>query len=324
MKKISIITPCFNASSTLRRTWASIKAQTIGLDALECIFVDDASTDNNETWDTLCAIENEAAESVKIIRLSENVRQGGARNTGLSLAEGKYLQFLDADDELYSPKACEMLYETAERTEADIIQFNHRMETAGQYKDVIRSREARLYTIRSPEDRKPFLTAERVNYGCWNKFYRMSLVRETAAFFPEHRIYEEPAFVYPQFLFAKTVQLIQDYMILYHMHPEQTMAADAGRRLTDHPAVQMELLEYCMRHPDLMQIYHNAIEYNFLWSFYLETIIFAKNAGVRLADEFMTHMRRSCRTLFPSGMGNPYIGKLKEEYRDIIGEVYRT
>ncbi len=38
-KKISIIIPCFNVANYLDRSYASLKNQTIGIDEIECIFV---------------------------------------------------------------------------------------------------------------------------------------------------------------------------------------------------------------------------------------------------------------------------------------------
>ena len=51
MAKISVILPCYNVSAYIDRCLTSIINQTIGVDALEIICVDDASTDN--TWQKL-------------------------------------------------------------------------------------------------------------------------------------------------------------------------------------------------------------------------------------------------------------------------------
>ena len=99
-KKISIIIPCHNCSNSLGMTWDSIKAQNMSIDELECIFVDDASDDEGATVDMLMKIENEAPDSVLLIRLEKNVRQGGARNAALQYVSGDFILFLDADDTL--------------------------------------------------------------------------------------------------------------------------------------------------------------------------------------------------------------------------------
>lgn len=51
MKKISVIIPCYNVSAYIDRCMTSIVSQTMGMDSLEIICVDDASTD--DTWEKL-------------------------------------------------------------------------------------------------------------------------------------------------------------------------------------------------------------------------------------------------------------------------------
>ena len=55
MKKISVIIPCYNVSPYLARLLDSLTAQTIGIENLELIFVNDASTD--DTYEKLLEIE---------------------------------------------------------------------------------------------------------------------------------------------------------------------------------------------------------------------------------------------------------------------------
>lgn len=52
-KKVSVIIPCFNATKWLPKCFLSLVQQTIGIENIELIFVDDASTDNGETWNML-------------------------------------------------------------------------------------------------------------------------------------------------------------------------------------------------------------------------------------------------------------------------------
>ena len=89
-RSVSIIIPCHNSDATLKRCWNSIKNQSMDLGSMEIFFVDDASDDNNATWEMLLEIENEAPESVIILHLEENMRQGEARNAVLPYIHGKY------------------------------------------------------------------------------------------------------------------------------------------------------------------------------------------------------------------------------------------
>src|ERR1700722_4011224 len=63
-----------------------------GVEDLECLVVDDGSTD--DTCQRLTRIQD---PRLRVIRL-EKVGVGAARNHGLEVATGKYIAFLDADD----------------------------------------------------------------------------------------------------------------------------------------------------------------------------------------------------------------------------------
>ncbi len=122
MKKVSIVVPCYNTATYLARCMEHIIRQTIGLENIEIILVDDASTDNGATLQMIMEYEQKYPETVIAIPLEQNMRQGGARNIGISYAGGEYLMFCDADDWL-SLDAMEILYRTAQEYQADVVEY---------------------------------------------------------------------------------------------------------------------------------------------------------------------------------------------------------
>lgn len=79
-KKISVIVPCYNSEKYIEKCFDSLRKQTLGLEELQVIFVDDASTDN-----TLEYLQRYAAiypQSVEVINLEKNHRQGGGEEPG--------------------------------------------------------------------------------------------------------------------------------------------------------------------------------------------------------------------------------------------------
>ena len=93
---ISVIIPCYNVSKYLDRCMDSLLKQTIGYNKLELIFINDASTDN--TLDMLLGYEEKYPDTVLVINLEENKKQGFARNLALEYATGKYIGYVDSDD----------------------------------------------------------------------------------------------------------------------------------------------------------------------------------------------------------------------------------
>lgn len=98
MTLVSIIIPAYNHAHLLADTLHSALAQTHA--ALEVIVVDDGSQDN--TRGVVAAF----AGRVTYLR-QENAGVCAARNSGLALAQGEFVLFLDSDD-LLAPKAIEI------------------------------------------------------------------------------------------------------------------------------------------------------------------------------------------------------------------------
>lgn len=89
---ISVIVPVFNTAENLNKCIDSILSNTYN--DFELILVDDGSTDNSGT---IC--DEYAACDIRI-RVIHQVNQGeiAARATGIRLAKGQYLYFVDSDD----------------------------------------------------------------------------------------------------------------------------------------------------------------------------------------------------------------------------------
>ncbi|XOV89472.1 MAG: FkbM family methyltransferase [Pseudomonadota bacterium] len=95
---VSIIMPLYNAGGYLREAIMSVLSQR---SSLELVIVDDGSTDGS----FLLAAELATCDNrIRIVRNKSNKGVSGARNTGLQLARGEFVAFLDADDS-YEPGA---------------------------------------------------------------------------------------------------------------------------------------------------------------------------------------------------------------------------
>ena len=91
---ITVVVPIFNRVEYLEQAINSILKQ--GMDNIEIIIVDDGSTEDIMPGVTLCIAK--APDKIRYMR-QINKGPGGARNQGIRSARGKYIAFLDADDE---------------------------------------------------------------------------------------------------------------------------------------------------------------------------------------------------------------------------------
>jgi glycosyltransferase involved in cell wall biosynthesis len=98
MPKVSIIVPCYNQAHYLDAALQSVLDQTYA--NWECIIVNDGSLD-----DTAAVAAKWVAQDGRFIYLyKENGGLSSARNAGLEVAKGAYVQFLDSDDFLDNRK----------------------------------------------------------------------------------------------------------------------------------------------------------------------------------------------------------------------------
>ena len=87
----SIVIPVYNRPEALRRAVDSCLSQTYG--DFEILVVDDGSAESVCT-----TLQDITDKRLKCIRLEQNKGVSNARNTGMELATGKYIAFLDSDD----------------------------------------------------------------------------------------------------------------------------------------------------------------------------------------------------------------------------------
>jgi glycosyltransferase involved in cell wall biosynthesis/CDP-glycerol glycerophosphotransferase (TagB/SpsB family) len=121
---VSIVIPFYNVELYLAETLNSIIRQSYGIENLEVILVDDCGDDSS-----LNIAEKYIpflGSRVQLIRHKENRGLGGARNSGIELASGKYIMFIDSDDFIDKESITELVW-TIESDKSDIVIYNMRI-----------------------------------------------------------------------------------------------------------------------------------------------------------------------------------------------------
>jgi len=117
---VSVIVPCFNRDYFLGDTLKSIQEQSYH--NWECIIVNDGSNDNTEQ------VANEYCRKDDRFKYiwQENNGPSIARNTGLSLSVGDFVQFLDSDDIIHVDKLKKQI-ESLQKEDADVLVCGYRL-----------------------------------------------------------------------------------------------------------------------------------------------------------------------------------------------------
>lgn len=181
MPLFSLIVPAYNAERYMRDCVASVSAQT--LSDWEMVVVDDGSTDGT------ASIAAELAAADPRVRLLQKPNGGvsSARNAGLDAAQGRYVVFLDSDDEM--PTGALVAYAAViERSAPDVVQgVASRVDAQGRELSYITvtPRMAACATVHEAVEALTLPDKAPLLHYIWNKAYSRDLLERSHARFDE-------------------------------------------------------------------------------------------------------------------------------------------
>ncbi|WP_326697606.1 glycosyltransferase [Streptomyces sp. NBC_01754] len=221
---VTVVIGAYNAMPYLTRCLESVVGQSIGLDRLEVVAVDDGSTD--ETGEELDRLAQKHPDAVRVVHQENSGGPSAPRNKGLELAGGRYVIFVDADDHL-NTEALERMLAVADEQGSDVV--------LGRVAGVNRAAPKRVFTGNLPR-------ADLFESRVWwtlsaHKLFRRKHVLDLGLRFPTHyRIGEDQMFVSRAYLAAEVISVVADYDCYYLVRREDggnitTSDRDMGRRL---------------------------------------------------------------------------------------------
>ena len=219
MVDISVIVPCFNAERYLRVCLESLKAQKTP--EIEMIFIDDGSSDATGAILDAFARTEPRAQVVHIL----NSGVSAARNRGLSMAKGRYIAFVDADDALEEDSFAR-LYQAAVRSGAQITSANHILfdEALGQRVPV----EIEPVVQQPSEIVREIIHMHRIYNNIWNKLYVRDLFDGNMTLDEGVRIGEDALLNLRLYLRARRVSHLPECTYVYRVHSRSAMASIGG------------------------------------------------------------------------------------------------
>lgn len=315
MAEISIIIPCYNVEKYLMRCFESLKKQTIGMENMELIFVDDASTDY--TWDMIQTIENQYPQNVIAIHCDENGRQGKARNIGMAYATADYIGFVDSDDWV-EPNMYEILLDEIKRNNRDIVYCKFFRDNGTEEKVHQLDATVAYLLVDSDEKRKEFICSNCLGYGVWDKIYKKDFLVRNQIYFPENVAYEDIFFSGLYYLYAERIAIVNYELYHYFVNENSTVLKKNADYHDDILKVTKERVdEYQKR--GVWDKYHDEIEVDILLSGYLAALktMFLRYDKVPLAMFYK--ITNYINQTFPEIEMNQYISKyVPEKYKILI------
>ena len=218
---LSIIIPAYNVEKYLGRCVDSVLNQTIGMDNMEIILVDDLSTDN--TKEIIRHYESEY-ECVHAIYNKINYKQGGARNRGIETACGKYLAFVDSDDWI-EPDMYEKMYEKAEESKCEIVSVWDVRDPHFRFlneEEKETGRSDRIIRIENDMERRNMIISGEPVIGAWNCIFLKKFITDNNISFPEHLFYEDLFWGTIIKQYFQSIYIIEKKLYHYFVREEST------------------------------------------------------------------------------------------------------
>lgn len=260
---ISVVVPIFNVGIWIERCLNKILSQSFS--NIEVILVNDGSEDNSQK---ICEEFVKKDNRVRLIN-KDNGGLSSARNTGIGIATGKYIVFIDPDDEIVDGYF-NSLYETAEKYNCDSVISGYRTIPTNKnqipnYKlnEVLTGEELILSSLNIHSN----------NDLCfvWRYIYKMDVIRNKKIKFNEQVFIGEDVIFNLEFLLnSKRVIAIKDIYYLYTVNnPESLM------RVTFKPKLEESLIKQYEIRKCLSQQYGLSNDKNYtkdLANYYINVI----------------------------------------------------
>ena len=212
--ELSVIIPVFNAEDYIKECLDSVVDQSLGIDNIEVIIVNDNSCDS--TLDIISQYTDKYP-SFKLISNKSNLGPGESRNMALKEVSSDYVTYLDADD-FISQNAYEDALSKINEFNADLLIYNWETYTGSDYVEPINihqqnTLENKLITD-IKQNPKLFLST-----APWNKIYHRSLFKYLKF---SKGFYEDNIVAIFALINAKRIFLSKDSIYYYRKNSDST------------------------------------------------------------------------------------------------------
>lgn len=213
MPKLSIIVPFYKAEKYIKKCIDSILSQ--NFKDFEIIAINDASPDS-----TLSILKEYQAidNRIKIINHPKNLGVAEARNSGLKVANGDYIAFVDQDDWIHKDMY-NVLINSALINNADIVECNYEENGFSVLKDIPKKFPSNKLDI---NDYIILLYKNCLSLALWNKIYNSKFIKNDNIYFIDHQKVEAEDLLFNLEVFGenKVINIINKNYYHHERHSE--------------------------------------------------------------------------------------------------------
>ena len=224
--KYSVIIPVYNSEKTIKRCIESITLQ--NRPDVEIIIINDGSTDETEI---ICkALQAEYNNLIYIYK--ENGGVSSSRNSGLSVANGEFVMFVDSDD--YIDNKCFDTIDKYTKSNADFYQFGFSIIANEHIKETREFSECEVNTL---SEKEAFISEGVVTRSInspWAKIYKRKIIDENKLRFCEElSTGEDLTFVFTFLLSANKIERLTDIIYFSDIGNEESLSRKYRKNLSE-------------------------------------------------------------------------------------------
>lgn len=236
---LTFVVPCYNVEKYIQQCLDSIYDCDLPEDRCEVLCINDCSPDDTQT---ILEQNQKRHDNLRIVVHDKNKGLGGARNTGIHEAKGRFLWFVDSDDMVTAHGLNALVHKTIEQ-DLDVLCFNYRRidETGNELS------EHKVFKDTFVRDGYSFVKSVFGNgivyhMGYVVRFlYRSDYLRQHQLFFPEKVRWEDTVFMPKALLEAERVAAVSDVLYSYRVN----VASISGTFGSAYPASSIYEFAFC-------------------------------------------------------------------------------
>lgn len=246
----SFIIPAYNASNTIVRCLDSIYKLSLNENEYEVIVIDDCSVDN-----TVEVVERYAKNrtNITLLRQPENRRQGAARNRGVNIAKGKYIVYVDSDDE--SAEGVVDALQLAEKHNLDMVAMHFvNIDGHGNVMEKELIVINGIFTGVELQTKHPYWGT-----APWPYIYKTTFLKQVNYPFVEDVLYEDSDYVTVHLYHAERMMYIVQCAYRVHYNATSTTHTTTYKHVADYAFLGVRMLKFYRSLNDINSTYAKGI-----------------------------------------------------------------
>lgn len=298
---LSIIVPVYNMAGDQKLEYCLQSLVDQNVKDCEIIAVDDCSTD--DSYAIMKRFEREYPGKFIAIHSDKNLKQGGAKNIGLSLAKGDWIGFMDADD-WCAPDMYEKLLEKAAQTGADMVGCDYHLTDEHSMKigQIVHNNKKEQTGILNEEKYASLILD---SGSLVVKIYKREIILDHPSRFPEGIFYEDNALCNSWMLRASHFEYLEEPLYYYYQHAASTVHTIDPKRCEDRMEAGRIMIKEAKDY-GYYDTYKEELMFSFSVLFYVNTL-FTYMQGVKHKKiSFLRKMAKEMQETFPAFEENRY------------------